>query len=86
KNLRNGPLVEVLMQDAWIAHAGLKCVPRGLPNPFELPGEPRMLRCSKCICQKGDLKAHKQDCKLWFTRPAVENERRAEMSRAMALY
>ncbi|KAI5888184.1 uncharacterized protein SCHCODRAFT_02635970 [Schizophyllum commune H4-8] len=103
KELQNGPLVEVLMKDAWIAHACMKCVrdygPVGLAKPFELPGEPQMLRCSKCKvarycsaeCQKEDLKAHKQTCKLWRTRPAeaarrMENERRAEMSRAMSLF
>ena len=50
--LQNGPLVEVLLEDTQIAHACLKCVreygPLGMSKPFELPGEPRLSRCSKC--------------------------------------
>ncbi|KAL1674369.1 hypothetical protein EV122DRAFT_282100 [Schizophyllum commune] len=95
--LQNGPLVEVLLEDTQIAHACLKCVreygPLGMSKPFELPGEPRLSRCSKCKvarycnteCQKEDWEMHKQSCKLWRTRPAeaarlMENRRRADVS------
>ncbi|KAL1741728.1 hypothetical protein HDZ31DRAFT_44787 [Schizophyllum fasciatum] len=95
--LQGGPLVEVLLQDAEIAHACLYCIREhgalGMAKPYELPGERRLLRCSKCkvarycsaACSREDWESHKQSCNLWRTRPSeaarlMENRRRADMS------
>ncbi|TRM59582.1 hypothetical protein BD626DRAFT_507625 [Schizophyllum amplum] len=94
--LQNGPIVEVALEETEISYACMRCSRDGvvgLNKPFELPGQPRLQRCSRCkvarycnqTCQKEDWEVHKQDCKLWLTRPSeaarlMENRRRAEMS------
>ncbi|KAL1718303.1 hypothetical protein EV715DRAFT_291360 [Schizophyllum commune] len=95
-------LVGVLLDDGEIGHTCLKCTrgfsPRDL-KPFELPGEPRLLRCEKCKvarycnaeCQEADVKAHSRDCNLWRTRPheaaqLMEERRREERKQYMKLH
>ncbi|KAI5888211.1 uncharacterized protein SCHCODRAFT_02680256 [Schizophyllum commune H4-8] len=97
KDRRKGTLVEVLLKDTEIAHTCMKCVKETAPilqeTPFELPGEPRLRRCSKCSivrycdaeCLQADLTSHRTSCHIWHDRPheaarLMENQRRADLS------
>ncbi|TRM59580.1 hypothetical protein BD626DRAFT_436704, partial [Schizophyllum amplum] len=96
QELEHGLTVEVVLEETEVSYRCMKCARDGIMDverPFELPGEPRLQRCSKCkvarycnkTCQREDWDLHKQDCKLWDTRPweaarLMENRRRAEIT------